>query len=170
MRGAHDAEILASDREDLAAMEECLKSVARVRKNLARSIRLLKAAKEACSFRERAARQMRDASQALTAGAKQLKQQVAMRLNRRAFVRKASAALTRAGDFTPTDPSSLVRLQNAIVDSRYAETGWRTIQNYVGQTRSDFSEQVHYVSPRPDDVPELMNAWMKALEFFRAKL
>ena len=84
-------EILAADTKDVAALEECLKSIARVRKNLARSIRLLRDAKEARSFRERAARQLRDASKALNAGHLQLRRQVATRRNRQAFSRKAAA-------------------------------------------------------------------------------
>ncbi|MBM3797380.1 MAG: Fic family protein, partial [Acidobacteria bacterium] len=70
------------------------------------------------------------------------------------------AALTRAEEFNPQDPAAFVRLQNAIVDPRYAERGWRTVQNFVGETRSDFTEHVHYVCPQPADVPELMRGWM----------
>ncbi len=74
------------------------------------------------------------------------------------------AALIRAADFEIGDSQAFVRLQNAIVDPRYAEKGWRTAQNFVGQTRSDFTEHVHYVCPKPDDVPALMRAWMEVSE------
>jgi hypothetical protein len=70
-------------------------------------------------------------------------------------------ALLAAADFNALDSHSFVLLQNAIVDSRYAERGWRTAQNFVGQTRSDFTEHVHFVCPRPEDVPSLMDAWMR---------
>jgi len=69
------------------------------------------------------------------------------------------SALSQAASFDTSDQASFVRLQNAIVDPRYAENGWRTVQNFVGQTRSDFSEHVHFVCPRPEDVPALMSAW-----------
>src|SRR5205814_2668569 len=42
-----------------------------------------------------------------------------------------------------------------------AEHAWRTTQNWVGQTRSDFSEQVHFVCPKPEDVGPLMESWMR---------
>jgi hypothetical protein len=50
----------------------------------------------------------------------------------------------------------LVRLQNIIVDSRYADEGYRTFQNYVGQTMRDYSQKVHYVCPPPQFVKPLM--------------
>ena len=74
------------------------------------------------------------------------------------------AALADAGAFNALDPQSFVRLQNAIVDPRYAEKGWRTLQNFVGQTKSDFTEHIHFVCPKPEDVPSLMEAWMQMLD------
>lgn len=71
------------------------------------------------------------------------------------------AALSAAADFDALDSQALVRLQNAIVDPRYAEAGWRSIQNFVGQTRRDFTEHVHYVCPKPEDVRSLMQGWME---------
>jgi Fic family protein len=71
------------------------------------------------------------------------------------------AALSHAAEFDTGSVDAFVRLQNTIVDRRYAESGWRAIQNYVGQTRSDYSEHVHFVSPKPEDVPELMSGWMR---------
>jgi hypothetical protein len=78
------------------------------------------------------------------------------------------AALAEAASFQASDPRAYVALQNAIVDSRYAEGGWRKVQNFVGQTRSDFSEQVHYVCPRPEDVKPLMENWMRMVEQLHA--
>lgn len=74
------------------------------------------------------------------------------------------AALSQAANFDTADPQAFVHLQNAIVDTRYAEQGWRGVQNFVGQTRSDFSEHVHFVCPKPEDVPTLMEAWMQVTE------
>lgn len=78
------------------------------------------------------------------------------------------AALSQAATFDTSDPRSFMRLQNAIVDPRYAENGWRALQNYVGQTMSDFREQVHYVCPKPGDVPDLMSGWMRLVARLRA--
>jgi len=73
------------------------------------------------------------------------------------------AALSTAADFDALDARSFIQLQNAIVDPRYAEVDWRSVQNFVGQTRRDFSEHVHYVCPKPEDVRPLMQGWMDML-------
>ena len=71
------------------------------------------------------------------------------------------SALENSADFDPNIKENFVELQNKIVDPRFAATDWRDLQNYVSQTMSDYSEQVHFVSPKPEDVPGLMEAWMK---------
>ena len=48
------------------------------------------------------------------------------------------AALGHADNFDTGNKQAFVELQNSIVDSRYAQKDWRTIQNYVGQTASNF--------------------------------
>lgn len=70
------------------------------------------------------------------------------------------AALRSASRFDVGDEAAIVRLQNMIVDPRYAATGWRTFQNFVGETTVDFREEVHFICPRPEDVPSLMAGWM----------
>ncbi|MFH1320497.1 MAG: Fic family protein [Bacteroidota bacterium] len=50
----------------------------------------------------------------------------------------------------------LVRLQNVIVDPRYADSGFRNFQNYVGQTMRDNTQKIHYVCPPPQFVRSLM--------------
>jgi hypothetical protein len=70
------------------------------------------------------------------------------------------AALEHAAEFDTGDKANFVDLQNQIVDPRFAAKDWRTIQNYVGQTMRDYSEQVHFVCPKPDDVSDLMDGWM----------
>lgn len=74
------------------------------------------------------------------------------------------AALERAAEFDACSKESFVNLQNQIVDSRYAANDWRDLQNYVGQTMRDYSEQIHFVPPKPEDVENLMNGWMKFVE------
>ncbi len=69
------------------------------------------------------------------------------------------AALRSAHAFDPSDPHSLLALQNAIVDPRYAAQGYRTFQNFVGETVGGYREVVYFISPRPKDVPSLMSGW-----------
>jgi hypothetical protein len=71
------------------------------------------------------------------------------------------AALRSASSFDPSNKGELIRLQNTIVDPRYAAKDWRTIQNFIGETTVDFREEVHFICPRPTDVPSLMDGWMK---------
>ncbi|MGH9163328.1 MAG: Fic family protein [Vicinamibacteraceae bacterium] len=71
------------------------------------------------------------------------------------------AALKRAPAFDPSNKAGLLRLQGLIVDPRYAAKDWRTFQNFVGETVGHHREDVHFVSPKPEDVPDLMNAWMR---------
>lgn len=69
------------------------------------------------------------------------------------------AALREAGKVAAAESVSLARLinlQNVIVDPRYAENGFRSVQNYVGQTMPGMREHVHYVCPPPKLVPSLM--------------
>jgi hypothetical protein len=71
------------------------------------------------------------------------------------------AALMKAPGFDATSKEAFVQLQNAIVDPRYAQKDWRKTQNFVSQTLLDYSEDVHFVCPKPEDTPGLMNAWME---------
>jgi len=73
------------------------------------------------------------------------------------------AALMRAETFDPTKKEPFIQLQNSIVDARYAQQDWRDIQVYVGETLPDYSEQVHFVCPRPQDVGSLMDGWMQMM-------
>lgn len=50
----------------------------------------------------------------------------------------------------------LVELQNRIVDPRYADDDYRKSQNYVGETVAWQHERIHFVAPKPEDLPELM--------------
>jgi hypothetical protein len=45
--------------------------------------------------------------------------------------------------------TGLTPLQNAIVEERYRESGFRTVQNYVGQQRGLSRMRIHYVCPPP---------------------
>ncbi|MDQ3179773.1 MAG: Fic family protein, partial [Acidobacteriota bacterium] len=74
------------------------------------------------------------------------------------------AALANAADFDANDKGSFIELQNKIVDPRFAAKDWRVVQNFVGQTMRDYSEQIHFVCPKPEDVPDLMRGWMNFVE------
>ena len=74
------------------------------------------------------------------------------------------AALRSAATFDPRAPAAIIGLQNAIVDARYAANGWRDLQNFVGETTVSFGEQVHYICPKPGDVPSLMQGWMDLID------
>ena len=52
--------------------------------------------------------------------------------------------------------SRLIGLQNHIVDPRFRDLDYRNTQNYVGESVYWQRERVHYVSPKPNDLPELM--------------
>ncbi len=57
---------------------------------------------------------------------------------------------------------SLIDLQNRIVDPRFKDNDYRTNQNYVGQTISYQKEVIHFICPKPEDLPDLMNGLMEA--------
>ncbi len=50
----------------------------------------------------------------------------------------------------------LTILQNAIVDPRYAQPGFRDFQNYIGQTNYRGEEIYHYVCPPPSMIDSMM--------------
>jgi Fic family protein len=72
------------------------------------------------------------------------------------------AALKAAPAFT-VNKESLIQLQGDIVDPRYAAKDWRDFQNFVGETVGGYREEVHFICPRPQDVPGLMDAWVALL-------
>lgn len=68
--------------------------------------------------------------------------------------------LRQAGRLDCYSEEVLTQLQKAIVEERYAAEGFRTSQNYVGESLGPTRELVHYVSPKPQDLPALMSGWM----------
>jgi hypothetical protein len=58
---------------------------------------------------------------------------------------------------------ALVELQKALVDPRYANHGWRSELNeqvYIGETLGPGQERIHFAAPKPDDLDELMDAFL----------
>ena len=70
------------------------------------------------------------------------------------------AALRTAPGRDPTDKATLLNLQREIVDPRYAARDWRDVQIFVGSTVGGYRDEVHFIGPRSEDVPGLMEGWM----------
>jgi len=56
----------------------------------------------------------------------------------------------------------LILLQNRIVDPRFADEDYRSNQNYVGETVAFGKEKIHFVTPKPEDLPDLMEGLIAA--------
>ncbi|RKI45883.1 cell filamentation protein Fic [Corallococcus sp. AB049A] len=74
------------------------------------------------------------------------------------------ALLRRVPQWDTLDEATLTDIQNQTVDPRFAETGYRQGQNYIGETVSFTEQKVHYLPPRPEDVPSLMKGLLASLE------
>ena len=69
--------------------------------------------------------------------------------------------LRRAGKEDHLNKPALIALQRAIVDERFAGRDYRDFQNYVGESVGINREIVHFVAPKPEDLPELMEGWIQ---------
>jgi len=56
----------------------------------------------------------------------------------------------------------LIDIQNRTVDPRFIDKDYRTNQNYVGQTVSYQNEVIHFICPKPEDLPDLMEGLVEA--------
>ncbi|MFW0884743.1 Fic family protein [Candidatus Acidulodesulfobacterium sp. H_13] len=65
-----------------------------------------------------------------------------------------SLELAEKEDFC--EKERLIELQNRIVDPRFKDSDYRENQNYVGQTVAYQKEIIHFICPKPDDLPGLM--------------
>ncbi|MGV8138547.1 MAG: Fic family protein [Mangrovibacterium sp.] len=54
------------------------------------------------------------------------------------------------------DEKCLVKLQNTIVDPRFAAKSFRNFQNYIGQTLPNYQDIIHYICPPPAFLTSLM--------------
>lgn len=77
-------------------------------------------------------------------------------------VEKFIALLKEANSDDFCTKEQLIKLQNRIVDSRFRANNYRISQNYVGESLSFEEEKIHYISPRPEDLEELMNGLIHA--------
>ncbi len=67
----------------------------------------------------------------------------------------ASLELAEKEDFC--EKERLIELQNRIVDPRFKNGNYYNSQNYAGQTASYRNEIIHFICPKPDDIPCLMS-------------
>jgi len=75
------------------------------------------------------------------------------------------AALREAASRDYLQKDALVSLHRTVVDARFANDGWRDSigeQNYVGTSLAAGDEQIHFVSPRPEDLGPLMESFLEA--------
>jgi len=71
--------------------------------------------------------------------------------------------LREAQSGTPLNEERLVELQNAVVDPRFREAGYRVTQNWVGDDLG-YRKRVAFVPPRPEDVASLMDGLLALSE------
>ncbi len=55
------------------------------------------------------------------------------------------------------EKAKLIEVQNRIADPRFRDTDYRVTQNYVGETVAWQNEKIHFVCPKPEDLPDLMD-------------
>ncbi|HJN78329.1 MAG TPA: Fic family protein [Myxococcota bacterium] len=76
------------------------------------------------------------------------------------------ALLQQAPGMPVLDEDVLRELQNAIVDPRFADSGWRHEQVYIGESLDLVRQRVHFVCPKPEDVSTLMADWLGMVRQF----
>lgn len=62
------------------------------------------------------------------------------------------------------EKTHLIDLQNRIVDPRFKDSDYRTVQNYVGESVAWQREKVHFACPKPEDMESLMGGLIAAHE------
>jgi len=65
--------------------------------------------------------------------------------------------LASAGDIGALTKDELVRLQNVVIDGRFAELWFRGRQNWVGKEVGAYYKRVDFVPPKPEDVESLLD-------------
>ncbi|MBS0359593.1 MAG: Fic family protein [Proteobacteria bacterium] len=78
-----------------------------------------------------------------------------------------STLLEKSGEIDYLSKEKLIELQNLIVDKRFSDPDFRGVQNYIGTTLSLGREKIHYISPKPENVSDLMNGLLACYERMR---
>jgi len=68
--------------------------------------------------------------------------------------------LEEAKNIPHLDKNILIKLQSAIVDKPYQDSDYREAQNYVGELSSFYTQKIHYISPKPEDIHQLMSGFL----------
>ncbi|MGA2655717.1 MAG: Fic family protein [Gammaproteobacteria bacterium] len=72
--------------------------------------------------------------------------------------------LKKASSMEHLTKEILIELQNIIVDPRFKDLDYRETQNYVGENINQYFQKIHYISPKPEDVNDLMAGLIKVLD------
>jgi hypothetical protein len=72
--------------------------------------------------------------------------------------------LKRVAESSILSSADLISLQNATVDERFADKGWRDDQVYVGEQVDLSRQRVHFIAPKPGDVAPLMEGFVACLD------
>ena len=75
--------------------------------------------------------------------------------------------LKRASQTDFCNKKLLIEVQNQIVDPRFKDNDYRCEQNYVGQSISHRKEIIHYISPRPEDINNLMDSLLETHQLLK---
>ena len=79
----------------------------------------------------------------------------------------ASLELAEKEDFCKKE--MMIELQNRIVDPRFRDNDYRKSQNYIGQTVAYQKEIIHFICPKPDDLPSLMEGLIDSHKLMKTR-
>lgn len=72
--------------------------------------------------------------------------------------------LQQASTIESLTKEKLIELQNVIVDPRFKNIDYRHNQNYVGENINPYFQKIHFISPKPEDIADLMKGLLKSLD------
>lgn len=72
--------------------------------------------------------------------------------------------LQQASSIESLSKDKLIELQNTIVDPRFKDFDYRKSQNYIGENINLYFQKIHYISPKPENITELMEGWLDSLD------
>ncbi len=72
--------------------------------------------------------------------------------------------LQQASTITFLTKEKLIELQNVIVDPRFKNIDYRHNQNYVGENVNPYFQKIHFISPKPEDISDLMDGLLDSLD------